>query len=48
MTNTFKILCRTSNEASWSLYGVFTSEREFRTELSNIRACALQIRRVAG
>jgi hypothetical protein len=48
MTQTFKILCRTSTEAAWTLYGVFTSEREFRAELSNIRACGLQIRRVEG
>lgn len=48
MTQTFKILCRTSSEASWTLYGVFTSEREFRAELSNIRACGLQIKRFGG
>lgn len=48
MTNTFKILCRANNEAAWTLYGVFTSEREFRAELPNIRACGLQIRRASA
>lgn len=48
MTQTFKILCRTSHEAAWTLYGVFANEHDFRAELSNIRACGLQIRRVAA
>jgi hypothetical protein len=48
MTQTFKIFCRFNNQEDWTLYGVFASEREFHAELSNIRACSLQIRRVAG
>jgi hypothetical protein len=45
MANTFKIFCRMNNEAAWTLYGVFASEREFRAELPNIKACGLQIKR---
>ncbi len=48
MTNTFKILCRFNNQEAWTLYGVFTCERVFRAEISNIRACGLQIKRVAS
>jgi hypothetical protein len=48
MTQTFKILCRGNNQEAWTLYGIFTSEREFRAELPNIQACGLQIKRIGG
>ena len=41
----FQIWTRSNNQAEWTLYGVFTSEHEFRAELPNIRACGLEMRR---
>jgi hypothetical protein len=41
----FQIWTRTNSRDEWSLYGTFSSEREFRAELPNIRANCLYLQR---
>ena len=46
MPSSFQIWCRSNNQAEWTLYGTFNSEREFRAELSNIQFLGLYTKRV--
>jgi hypothetical protein len=41
----FEIWSRSNHQAEWTLYGVFSSEAEFRRELPNIRFLGLYIQR---
>ncbi len=44
---TFQIWTKTMQDGEWTIYGVFTSQQEFRNELPNIRAQGLYFKRVS-